>query len=259
MPKCLRMLDKSDSFTIKKDDIPSLPMRLLAIGRTGCGKSSIALGNLLLRHQFYRDDFIPENIYIFSGSLKGDIKLQTIIEELDIPQSNLFDNFNEEQGHIIYDNAVEDFKDAISHNETPEHTLFIFDDLGFTNLQNKNKKNSILDKIFCNGRKYLISTITLNQRLTQLSTTAREQASALLLWSSTNKQLELAESDFNFMDGKNPKKKFLNMVKKYTENKHDFIVMDLGKEKIYRDKDFKPICLCEDGENKCGGSTSQPK
>jgi len=259
MPKCLRMLDKSDSFTIKKDDIPSLPMRLLAIGRTGCGKSSVALGNLLLRKEFYRDDFIPENIYIFSGSLKGDIKLKTIIEELDIPASNLYDCFNEEQAHMIYDNAVSDFEDAVSHNETPEHTLFIFDDLGFTNLQKINKKNSILDKIFCNGRKYLISTITLNQRLTQLSPTAREQASALLLWSSTNKQLELVESDFNFMNGSNPRKKFLNMIKKHTANKHDFIVMDLGKDKIYRNKDFKPICLCDGDDNKCGGAKEPPK
>lgn len=64
------MKDKSDNFTIKKEHTFSLPMRLLAIGRTGCGKSSTALGNLLLRKEFYRNDFKPENIYVFSGSLK---------------------------------------------------------------------------------------------------------------------------------------------------------------------------------------------
>lgn len=69
--KILKMKDKSDNFTIKKEHTFSLPMRLLAIGRTGCGKSSTALGNLLLRKEFYRNDFKPENIYIFSGSLKG--------------------------------------------------------------------------------------------------------------------------------------------------------------------------------------------
>ena len=63
MPKVFKMKDISDNFTIKKDDIPSLPMRMLAIGRTGCGKSSIALGNLLLRPEFYRDDYLPENRY----------------------------------------------------------------------------------------------------------------------------------------------------------------------------------------------------
>ena len=261
MPQCLKMRDKSDKFTIIKKDIPSLPMRLLAIGRTGSGKSNVALGNLLLRDEFYREDFIPENIFVFSGSLKGDMKLQTIIQELDIPKSNLFDSFNEQEAHVIYDDAVDNFKDAVNEGEKPEHTLFIFDDLGFTNLQNKNKKNSVLDKIFSNGRKYLISIITLNQRMTQLSTNAREQASALILWSSTNKQLDLVEQDFNYMSGKNPKKRFLDMVKKYTQtgNIHDFMVFDLGKKEMYRDKNFQPICTCENDSNKCGGSKSQPE
>lgn len=259
MVKVLKMRDTSDSFTIKKKDIPSLPMRLLAIGRTGCGKSSVALGNLLLRKSFYRDDFLPENIYIFSGSLKGDLKLQTIVEELEIPSSNLFSSFNEEEGHLIYDEAVDNFKEALSNNEKPHHTLFVFDDLGFTNLQNKNKKDSILDKIFSNGRKYLISIITLNQRVTQLSTNAREQASAIMLWKSTNKQLDLVEQDFNYMDGKNSKRKFLNMVRKHTEGLHDFIVIDLGKSEMYRNKEFRPICTCDGEKNECGGDKEPPE
>tara|TARA_R110000803_G_C11895983_1_gene311522 strand:+ start:91 stop:864 length:774 start_codon:yes stop_codon:yes gene_type:complete len=256
------MRDASDNYTIKKTDIFSLPMRVLAIGRTGCGKSSVALGNLLLRNEFYRKDFKPDNIYVFSGSLKGDLKLQIIVEELDLPKCNLFDTFDENVAHMIYDNAVDNYKEAVSNNETPEHILFIFDDLGFTNLQNKNKKNSILDKIFSNGRKYLISIITCNQRMTQLSTNAREQASGLMLWSSTNKQLELVENDFNYLSeggGKTPKRRFLEMVKNHTQNIHDFIVFDLGKKEMYRNKDFKPICICTDGTNKCGGSIVPPE
>lgn len=234
-----KMVDKSDKFTIKNEHIFNLPMRLLAIGRTGCGKSSVALGNLLLRPEFYRNSFLPENIFIFSGSLKGDLKLKTIINELEIPEGNLFDSFNEEEGHIIYDNIVENFNNDIEEKQKPAHSLFIFDDLGFTNLQNKNNKNSILDRIFCNGRKYLISTITLNQRITQLSTTARSQASCLMLWSVNNKELDLVESSFNYLEG--GKKAFNKMVKDNTQDMHDFIVMDLEKTNIYRDKEFKPI------------------
>ena len=258
MVKCLKMKDKSDSFTITKKDIFSLPMRVLAIGRTGCGKSSIALGNLLLREEFYRNDFLPEDIYIFSGSLKGDMKLQTIVEQLDIPPSNLFNSFNEAEAHIIYDNAVDEYRKAVSDNTRPNHILFVFDDLGFTNMQNKNKKDSILDKILSNGRKYLISIITLNQRVTQLSTNAREQASGLMLWSSTNKQLELVENDFNYLSGNNPKRKFLNMVKKHTHGMHDFIVFDLGKSNIYRNSEFQPICICDEGCEGCGGVSEVP-
>tara|TARA_R110002033_G_scaffold69554_1_gene120932 strand:+ start:1008 stop:1739 length:732 start_codon:yes stop_codon:yes gene_type:complete len=238
MPKVFKMKDISDNFTIKKDDIPSLPMRMLAIGRTGCGKSSIALGNLLLRDEFYRKDFLPENIFIFSGSLSGDIKLRTIIDNLDIPSSNLFDTYDQESANDIYDMLVENFNEKINDKMKPEHSLIIFDDLGFTNLQKTNKKNNILDKILCNGRKFLISTITLNQKLTQLNTNAREQCSAVMLWKSTKKQVDLAESTFNYLDNRNA---FFELVRKNTIGQHDFIVMDFQKPEIYRDMNFNPI------------------
>mgnify|MGYP003630832554 CR=1 FL=1 len=238
MPKVFKMKDISDNFTIKKDDIPSLPMRMLAIGRTGCGKSSIALGNLLLRDEFYRNDFLPENIFVFSGSLSGDIKLRTIIDNLDIPSSNLFDTYDQESAHDIYDMLVENFNEKINDKLKPEHSLIIFDDLGFTNLQKTNKKNNILDKILCNGRKFLISTFTLNQKLTQLNTNAREQCSAVLLWKCTKKQQDLAESSFNYLDNRNA---FFDVVRKHTQDQHDFIVMDFQKPEIYRDMNFNPI------------------
>ncbi len=238
MPKTYKMKDISDSFTIMKDDIPSLPARLLAIGRTGCGKSSIALGNLLLRPEFYRNDFLPENIFIFSGSLSGDIKLRTIIDELDIPSSNLFSSYDQEAAHDIYDMLVENFNEKINDKLKPEHSLIIFDDLGFTNLQKTNKKNNILDKILCNGRKFLISTFTLNQKLTQLNTNAREQCSAVMLWKSTKKQVDLAESTFNYLSNRNA---FFDLVRKNTVGQHDFMVMDFQKPEIYRDMEFKPI------------------
>jgi hypothetical protein len=256
--KIYKMNDKSDNFTIKKEHTFNLPMRMLMIGGSGCGKTG-NLGNLLLRSDFYRDDFKPENIYIFSGSLAGggDLKLMTIIETLEIPPSNLFFEFDEESAHLIYDQAVKNYNEAISEKRTPEHVLFVFDDLGYTNLQNKNKKNSILDKITSNGRKFLISIISLNQRITQLNTNAREQASGIILWSTTNKQLQLIEQDFNYLPSK---KQFLDMVHKHTSNsKHDFIVMNLGKKNKYFNKEFRPICNCKNGSNKCGGDINAPE
>mgnify|MGYP003673330878 FL=1 len=238
MPKILKMIDKSDAYTTQKKDIFNLPMRILAIGKTGCGKSSSCLGNFLLRPEFYKDDFLPENIYIFSGSLEGDLKLRTIINQLEIPKENLFDSFDEEIGHEIYDTLVDNFNEKIENKERPENSLFIFDDLGFTNLQNKNSKNSILDKLFSNGRKYLISTITLNQRATQLSTNAREQANGIMLWKSSISQLELLERSFNYLQDK---KQFFNMIRSHTQDNHDFIVIDMNDKNMYKDINFKPI------------------
>ena len=85
-----KMIDNTDSFTTEKDhNLFNLPMRVLMIAKTGDAKST-TLGNMLLKPEGYRDDFEPENIYIFSGSLKGDEKLRIMIQELEIPSSNLF-------------------------------------------------------------------------------------------------------------------------------------------------------------------------
>jgi hypothetical protein len=253
MVKTYKMKDKSDNFTIKKSNgVFSLPARILGIGKTGCGKSSICLGNFLLLPEFYRNDFLPENIFIFSGSLHGDLKLQTIIEQLEIPSENCFDNFDEDIGHTIYDMIVDNFNEAIENNTRPDHTIIIFDDLGFTNRMNKNKKDSILDKLVSNGRKYCCSTLCLGQRITQFSSNIREQASGIVLFKASKKQKELIEADFNYLPSK---KQFMDMLTCHTEGKNDYMVIDLNdpNEHIYKDKNFKKICTCPDKLKKCGG------
>ena len=245
-----KMKDKSDSYTIKKKDIFNLPMRLLILGKTGCGKSGL-LGNMMLRDDFYRNDFLPENIFIFSGSVKGDMKLKQIIEQLEIPSSNVFDNYDEDAAHVIYDMLVDNFNEKVREKVKPDQSLFIFDDLGFSNLQRQNKKNDIMSRILCNGRKYLISTITLNQRITQLSRTAREQVSGAIIHKCSNKDLDLVDSDFNYLKDK---KKFKQMFRNNTEGNHDFLVINFSNGKnIYQNKRFENICLCENNKNECGG------
>lgn len=245
-----KMKDKSDSFTIKKKDIFNLPMRLLILGKTGCGKSGL-LGNLMLRDDFYKNDFLPENIFIFSGSVKGDMKLKQIIEQLEIPSSNVFDSYDEDSAHAIYDLLVDDYNEKIRSKTTPNHSLFIFDDLGFSNLQRQNKKNDIMNRILCNGRKFLVSTCTLNQRITQLSRSAREQVSGAIIHKCSNKDLDLIESDFNYMKDK---KKFRSMFRNNTEGEHDFLVVNFSNGKnIYQNKNFENICLCDGEKNDCGG------
>jgi len=237
--KILRMKDNSDSFVKKKNDIFDLPMRLIISGSSGMGKTSI-LGNIILRNDAYRNDFEPENIFIFSGSLKGDIKIKTMIKELDIPDGNVYTSYNEELMEHVYDELVDRFEEAINEKRKPEHSLIIFDDLAFSNLFAKSSKNSQIDRLFCNGRKFLISTILIIQKYTQLNTCARENATGLILGKSSNKQLELVESDFNYL---NNKKEFLKMVRENTKSKHDFMVFTPDKKEVYRNKDFKVIEL----------------
>ena len=183
--KILKMKDNSDSFVTKKKKLFDLPMRLLIIGKTGDAKSTY-LGNLLLREEMYRNDFEPDNIFIFSGSLAGDKKMKTIIEELEIPKSNLYGEFDNDMLNAIYELLEEQFKE---------------------------KTDDGIRRIFFNGRKFLISCIIISQKYTSVGTSLRENASGLVLGKSSNKQLEIIEQDHNYMT--EGKKKFLKMLLNY--------------------------------------------
>ena len=41
MPKIYKLKDKTDQYTIKKDNIPNLPFRMIAVGSSGSGKTSV--------------------------------------------------------------------------------------------------------------------------------------------------------------------------------------------------------------------------
>jgi ABC-type dipeptide/oligopeptide/nickel transport system ATPase component len=254
MPKIYKFKDISDKFVIKKKEIPDVRNALAIVGKSGCGKSTL-LANLLLLEEYYKNDYDPKNIFIFSGSLEGDLKLKKIIETLEIPSSNLFDKWNEETGHTIYDMLVDEFNEALDEKKKPVQSLWILDDLGFTNLLKvNNKKNSILDKIFSNGRKYNFSVWVLVQKWSQLNTTARENLTGAILYNCSNKQLDLIESDLNYIQSsnQNPKKLFHSLFRKNTKDR-DFLVIDFSKKNIYRNKEFKNICMCEKDLNECGG------
>jgi len=238
MPKIYRMKDMTDNFTKKKAPLFDLPFRLLLVGKSGMGKTSI-IGNMLLRNDMYRKDFEPENIFIFSGSLDGDMKLKTLIKELEIPKENLFDSYDETGLEAVYDTIVDRFNEALDEKERPQQSLVILDDLSFTgSMASAVKKNDQLHRLFCNGRKYLISTLVTAQKYSQISTVARENATGIIAGQMSNKQLDLLEADVNFLKNK---KEFYTMFRDHTPSKHDFIVINFSVPSLYQTNEFKEI------------------
>lgn len=238
MPKVFKMIDNTDKYIIKKENIFSLPFRVVICGSSGMGKTSL-LANLLLREDFYKNDFAkhPENIFIFSGSM-GETKMKTILEELEIPKSNQFRSYEENELEKILDKLMEDYDMDIEMDQHPKQSLIVLDDLSYTNMFKSSKINSQLDRLYCNGRKYLISCITICQKYTQLNTCCRENLSGAIIGMCTNKQLATIEDDFNFLP---TKKDFNNMVREHTKGAHDFIIFNMHNKHIYQDKDFNDI------------------
>lgn len=256
--KIYRMKDSNDSNKIEKKNICSLPMRSLMIGASGLGKSSL-LGWLMCNsgEAGYKDNFNGDNIYIFSGSYKngkGDEKLDNIIKFLDIPEENVFSEYDNDILNELYNNLVNNFNESKENNEKPKHSLIIFDDLGFTNQMNKTKeKDSVLDKIFCNGRKFLVSTIILVQRVIQVSPSIISQSNSIILFKPNNRDLDIYESNFNYLENS---KIFKKMVRRNTEDRHQFMAIDLSKNKkeIYKNHEFENIKFCScHGPSICGG------
>lgn len=225
-----KVKDESDNWKIETK-VPvwnnTGSLRLALIAPTGYGKTSF-LTNMMLN--LYLGTWKPENIYIFSGSGNGDLKMKKIIEYLEIPESNIFEEYDEEAVKTIYDMIRSDFDEAVNNKEKPEMSLFIFDDIGFSGSLKKRDKGAMAE-VLCNGRKFLVSTILLVQRVSQLSTTIRTQLNGCTIWLNSNREFELLANDFDFTK---KKKIFKDMYNQATLEKHNFLTIDMTTDRKKR-------------------------
>lgn len=232
------MKDNYKKYKIIKKDLFDMPFRLLIIGKSELSGKSNLIGNLLLRDNFYKDMFKPENIYIICQSENIDHKWKVMIEQLEIPESNVCQNYDEDYLEALYELIKEEYEEAIENKKQPQHNLIIFDDVSFDGSLN-NKKNGIISKLMCNGRHLLISSIQTAQKYSSLSTTSRENCTSLILFSCTNKQLDLIYEDHGLIN----KKAFIKMFREITDSPYSFMVINYSNKKNerYQDSEFKPI------------------
>mgnify|MGYP003675194515 CR=1 FL=1 len=240
--KIHKMIDKTDKFATKMDNnLFDLPMRLLLAMPSGSGKSNF-LANLFLKHNGYRSQFLPERIFIFSASIKGDEKMRIMTEELDVPQENIFDNYDDEILSTIYDMLVDDFCDNVEEGvKNPKllNSVIIFDDLAFGDSMKASTKDSMLKKIFMNGRKFNISCVVISQKYSSIGTVLRENATGIVMSRCSNKQLELLDADHNYL--KEGKKAFRQMFLDATDKKFSYFIINFSKPELYFDTNFKPL------------------
>lgn len=234
----LKVRDKNDSYYIDIPGLPNINFKIAIIGASQrSGKTTVIL-NFLLRDKFYKKYFHGDDIFLITNN-KLDNKLSMLAEEKDIPNSNI-QEYDEDMLEAIYEELEDDFLASVEMDEKPTPKLMIFDDVAYSG-KLKDKTAGIVSKIAMNGRHAMISSIFTSQKLSLLQTGLRTNLSAVILFSTNNKELELAEADFNFLDSK---QEFFQLFRRATSTPNSFMVIDLNaptNELRYLDKNFNPL------------------
>tara|TARA_R110000851_G_scaffold288391_1_gene442452 strand:+ start:87 stop:830 length:744 start_codon:yes stop_codon:yes gene_type:complete len=243
---------KSDKFEVSKmrDDYDKikkshpylfpLPFRGLVCSKSaiGMGKSNL-IGNMLLKKNGYRSMFEPENIIIINPSKDLDKKFRVIIEELEIPDENVFTEYSNEVIEAVYDHFEEQGKEELEEEGTIEPKLIILDDCSFGGGL-KSKKNGAISKLFCNSRHINVSILITSQFYVDFPTVARSNCSWIITGSCSQKELDKFSDEHNIMSNK---KEFVKLFRKATEEPYSFFCVDYSRKasERYLDKDFQVI------------------
>lgn len=246
-----RVKDAKEKHYKDKGLLFNLPFRILLVGKSQFSGKSSCIVNLLLQDdgRLYKNEFEGDNIYIFSGSLKTDNKIKLLISQFDVPESNCFDEYDEDALEAIYEIVEEQFQEAIENKEKPPNSLIILDDMSFSGAL-KSKNAGQINRIFSNGRHINLSIIATAQKYSQLHTCMRENCSGCIIWECSNKQLEMISEDHNNYENK---KDWLKMVRKRTSEPHSFFVINYSNKPHERflTMSFEPIGPC--GRTKAEG------
>ena len=239
-----KMIDKSESYYTKKDRIADLPFRMIICGKSQLSGKSNFCCNMLLLSEFYLKDFDGKNIFIISPSIHSDPKLETLIEEKEIPARNTFDFYDEELVEAIYQMIEDEYIEHVEKKKKPPNFLIFFDDLSSTGIF-KAKSFGIINTIFSRGRHINLSVIMTAQKATDCPTNAFENMTMGVFFSCSDRQMDKIEHDVNYhTNRKDFKKKFRDV----TKESHSFLCVNFSNppDEMYLDKNFEPIDFTED-------------
>ena len=234
--KVLRVRDPHDSYHIKKE-LFNLPMSMIVVGKSQLsGKSNFLTWLLCSDSAGYSKEFLGENMYIISPSYSNDNKLKIIARQFQIPRTNIIEQFDEQLIEGIYEQVEEMYEDYESRGMKPPQSLILFDDCSF---DPDFKKSKIVKKIYQNGRHILLSTIVTAQIYTNISTAARENSKAVILYDCSDRQIERIGFDHSTI----PMRDFKEMFRETTAKKYSFLCINYSNDnnKRFLNSEFEPI------------------
>lgn len=223
--------DSYDSYTINKGELlAKLPSKFLIVGKSAISGKSTILSNIIIRPEYYGNDFEGDNIYLISGSLKSDDKIKNILKFKEIPEENTFSYVDDEVLEFIMETIKEKYAESLEESGKPKHSVVIFDDISYDSKLSRSKDDKI-GELVCNMRHYLTSVIFTAQKATQISRTVRVNTIMSFIFKQPLNELETICNDLCYIN----KKQFKNMFNECTKGKHDMFIcnLDAKPENIY--------------------------
>ena len=199
-----------------------LPFSLLEIAPKGSGKT-VLLQNMLVWYFNYFD-----NIFIWSPTINLDVKWRKIIDELQIPEENLFTSYNENEVTMIM-HKIRDFNNG-KENKEKIRCLFIMDDI--VEQLPKGMKVSTLNKLAMNHRHFNISHIIISQSFKKLDPVVRLNTTGVILFNTDNvaERKKIIEE----LCGNLGHRKFEDLYMKTISEKYSFLYINYDSRKIYK-------------------------
>ena len=170
----------------KFPQVPKCPLRMLAIGLSGSGKS-VALQNMVL--DIYRNCF--SRVYIFSPSIHIDSiwdEVKTYIKKELKPSKDekyLFDHYDPKDLEAIISQQYK-ITDYLKKQKKKKlfQILIIIDD--FADSPEFTRKSPLLHQLYIRGRHSMISTITATQVYKVISPIVRKNVTDLIIFKLRN-------------------------------------------------------------------------
>jgi len=233
----LKVKDLTDNYYTPIPTIFDIPMRVAIVGKSFLsGKTSVIM-NLLLRDKYYKNYFNGEDIYIVSNNAL-DNKLKILMKEKDIPDTNYM-SYDEEALEVLYEFWEEQFIEETEDGGKPKNRMLILDDVGYSGSL-KDKQSGFISRMASNSRHVNVSCVLTGQKYTQISTTYRNNLTGLLLFSTTDKELQLVADDHNYLEKKSD---FMKLYRANTKARHSFFVVNYTEdmENRYMNDKFEVI------------------
>lgn len=213
----------------KKSDLPQSPFMeaeiinkfpslTLCIGRSGSGKSNV-VGNMLTKKEFMKDFF--DEIYLFSPTAKSD----DLVEHLKLKDDHIIEKLDESAitklNKIVDDNTEKIKKNGIAATAKNSKILILCDDCISEKVF---IKSNILARLATAGRHALISTIISSQSYTRVPRVIRLQTQGLIVFPSSNDEIELLAEDL--CPAGMSRKDFLELIKFATSERYSFLFVN---------------------------------